>query len=69
MLAGPVNILQWSIVRDDQSRAETCLQIALALRDEVMDPERSGIAIIQIDEPAFREGLPLRRNAWKAYLE
>ena len=69
MLTGPVTILQWSFVRDDQPRAETCLQIALGLRDEVLDLEQAGIGIIQIDEPAFREGLPLRRAAWQAYLD
>jgi len=69
MLTGPVTILQWSFVRDDQSRATTCRQIALALRDEVADLERAGIAIIQIDEPALREGLPLRQAEWQAYLD
>lgn len=69
MLTGPVTILQWSFVRDDQPRAETCRQIALALRDEVADLERAGIAIIQIDEPALREGLPLRQAEWQAYLD
>ncbi|HEY0202515.1 MAG TPA: 5-methyltetrahydropteroyltriglutamate--homocysteine S-methyltransferase, partial [Burkholderiaceae bacterium] len=69
MLTGPVTILQWSFVRDDQPRAVTCEQIAWAIRDEVVDLERAGIAIIQIDEPAIREGLPLRRAGWKAYLD
>lgn len=69
MLTGPVTILQWSFVRDDQPRSQTCLQIALAIRDEVVDLERSGIGIIQIDEPAIREGLPLRRADWQAYLD
>jgi 5-methyltetrahydropteroyltriglutamate--homocysteine methyltransferase len=69
MLTGPVTILQWSFVRDDQPRSETALQIALAIRDEVMDLEQAGISIIQIDEPAFREGLPLRRQGWRAYLD
>ncbi len=69
MLTGPVTILQWSFVRDDQPRAETAMQIALAIRDEVADLERAGIRIIQIDEPAFREGLPLRRSAWPAYID
>ncbi len=69
MLTGPVTILQWSFVRDDQPRAETCLQIALALRDEVLDLERAGIGMIQIDEPALREGLPLRRAEWQDYLD
>ncbi|MGH8502955.1 MAG: 5-methyltetrahydropteroyltriglutamate--homocysteine S-methyltransferase [Gammaproteobacteria bacterium] len=68
MLTGPVTILQWSFERDDQLRADTCAQIALALRDEVADLEAAGIRIIQIDEPAFREGLPLRRDDWQAYL-
>jgi 5-methyltetrahydropteroyltriglutamate--homocysteine methyltransferase len=69
MLTGPVTMLQWSFVRDDQPREQTALQIALALRDEVSDLERAGIAIIQIDEPAFREGLPLQRADWPRYLE
>jgi len=69
MLTGPVTVLQWSFVRDDQPRAETCKQIALALRDEVQDLEAAGIGIIQIDEPAFREGLPLRRADWPQYLQ
>lgn len=69
MLTGPITILQWSFVRDDQPRADTALQIALAIRDEVQDLERAGIAIIQIDEPAIREGLPLRRSEWPAYLQ
>lgn len=69
MLTGPVTMLQWSFVRDDQARAETCLQIALALRDEVLDLEAAGIGMIQIDEPALREGLPLRRADWQGYLE
>jgi 5-methyltetrahydropteroyltriglutamate--homocysteine methyltransferase len=68
MLTGPVTLLQWSFVRDDQPRADTALQIALAIRDEVLDLERAGIAIIQIDEPAIREGLPLRRAQWPDYL-
>ncbi|MFC3814819.1 5-methyltetrahydropteroyltriglutamate--homocysteine S-methyltransferase [Lysobacter sp. GCM10012299] len=68
MLTGPVTILQWSFVRDDQPRADTCRQIALALRDEVLELEAAGIAIIQIDEPALREGLPLRREDWPHYL-
>ncbi|MDR5884394.1 5-methyltetrahydropteroyltriglutamate--homocysteine S-methyltransferase [Vreelandella janggokensis] len=69
MLTGPVTILQWSFVRDDQSRETTCQQIALALRDEVQDLERAGIRIIQIDEPALREGLPLRQHEWQGYLD
>ena len=68
MLTGPVTVLQWSFVRDDQERARTCRQIALALRDEVTDLEAAGIKVIQIDEPAIREGLPLRRSDWAAYL-
>ncbi|WP_457318253.1 5-methyltetrahydropteroyltriglutamate--homocysteine S-methyltransferase [Stenotrophomonas sp. P5_B8] len=69
MLTGPVTVLQWSFVRDDQSRADTCRQIALALRDEVLDLEAAGIGVIQIDEPAIREGLPLRRAQWREYLD
>ncbi len=68
MLTGPVTILQWSFVRDDQPRSETCKQIALAIRDEVADLEAAGIGVIQIDEPAFREGLPLRRADMEGYL-
>jgi 5-methyltetrahydropteroyltriglutamate--homocysteine methyltransferase len=68
MLTGPITILQWSFVRDDQPRAATALQIALAIRDEVTDLEAAGIGIVQIDEPAIREGLPLRRAQWPAYL-
>src|SRR5258708_2965569 len=69
MLTGPVTILQWSFVRDDQPRSETCRQIALAVRDEVFDLEKAGIKVIQIDEPAIREGLPLHRDQWPAYLK
>jgi 5-methyltetrahydropteroyltriglutamate--homocysteine methyltransferase len=69
MLTGPVTILQWSFVRDDQPRSETCTQIALAIRDEVVDLEKAGIKIIQIDEPAIREGLPLRKEEWATYLD
>jgi 5-methyltetrahydropteroyltriglutamate--homocysteine methyltransferase len=68
MLTGPVTILQWSFVRDDQPRKDTCGQIALAIRDEVVDLEKAGIRIIQIDEPAIREGLPLRKENWQTYL-
>ena len=68
MLTGPVTILQWSFVRDDQPRKDTCMQIAFAIRDEVVDLEAAGIKIIQIDEPAIREGLPLRRENWESYL-
>lgn len=67
MLTGPVTILQWSFVRDDQPRAETARQLALAIRDEVKDLEAAGIRVIQIDEPALREGMPLRRADWAAY--
>lgn len=69
MLTGPVTLLQWSFVRDDQPRRDTCRQLALALRDEVADLEAAGIRIIQIDEPAFREGLPLKRSEWAGYLQ
>lgn len=69
MLTGPVTILQWSFVRNDQPRNETCTQIALAIRDEVIDLEKAGIKIIQIDEPAIREGLPLRKENWQQYLD
>lgn len=69
MLTGPITILQWSFVRDDQPRSETCKQIALALRDEVSDLEKAGITVIQMDEPAIREGLPLRREDWATYLK
>lgn len=68
MLTGPVTILCWSFPREDVSRETIAKQIALALRDEVDDLQKAGIGIIQIDEPALREGLPLRRNEWKAYL-
>ncbi|HXI03257.1 MAG TPA: 5-methyltetrahydropteroyltriglutamate--homocysteine S-methyltransferase [Candidatus Saccharimonadales bacterium] len=69
MLTGPVTILEWSFARDDQPRTETCKQIALAIREEAADLEESGIKVIQIDEPAFREGLPLRKADHAAYLE
>ncbi len=69
MLTGPVTLLQWSFVRDDQPRETTALQLALAVRDEVADLEKAGIRIIQIDEPAFREGLPLRQADWPRYLD
>ena len=68
MLTGPMTILQWSFVRDDQPRRVTAQQIALALRDEVGDLESAGIKIIQVDEPALREGLPLRHADWDTYL-
>ncbi|WP_439580890.1 5-methyltetrahydropteroyltriglutamate--homocysteine S-methyltransferase [Dyadobacter bucti] len=69
MLTGPVTILQWSFVRDDQPRKDTTFQIGLAIRDEVIDLEKAGIKVIQIDEPAIREGLPLRKSAWADYLK
>jgi len=69
MLTGPVTILQWSFVRNDQPRSQTCMQIALAIRDEVTDLEKAGIRVIQIDEPAIREGLPLRKADWQHYLQ
>jgi 5-methyltetrahydropteroyltriglutamate--homocysteine methyltransferase len=68
MLTGPVTILNWSFVRDDLPRETVCRQMALALRDEVHDLEAAGIGVIQIDEPALREGLPLRRADWAGYL-
>lgn len=69
MLTGPVTLLNWSFVRIDQPRSEICLQLALAVRDEVLDLERTGVSIIQIDEAALREGLPLRRSDWDDYLQ
>lgn len=69
MLTGPITMLQWSFVRDDQPRSNTAKQIALAIRDEVCELETAGIRIIQIDEPAIREGLPLRKAGWKDYLQ
>ena len=69
MLTGPVTILNWSFVRDDQPRGVTCRQLALAIRDEVVDLEKAGAAIIQIDEAALREGLPLRQGEWQSYLD
>ena len=69
MLTGPVTILNWSFVRDDQPRSLSCRQIALAIRDEVLDLEKAGIKIIQIDEAALREGLPLRKQHWQGYLD
>lgn len=68
MLTGPVTILNWSFVRDDQPRSQSCLQLALAIRDEVLDLEKAGINIIQIDEAALREGLPLRKSQWQTYI-
>ncbi|MGJ0516228.1 MAG: 5-methyltetrahydropteroyltriglutamate--homocysteine S-methyltransferase [Methylomicrobium sp.] len=69
MLTGPVTILNWSFVRDDQPRSVTCKQLALAIRAEVLDLEKAGIGVIQIDEAALREGLPLRKSQWQAYLD
>ena len=69
MLTGPVTILNWSFVRDDQPRSVSCKQLALAMREEVLDLERAGVRVIQIDEAALREGLPLRRAQWKQYLD
>ena len=69
MLTGPITILQWSFVRNDQPRKDTALQIAYAIRDEVKDLEDAGIKIIQIDEAALREGLPIRNNKWQEYLQ
>ncbi len=69
MLTGPVTILNWSFVRDDQPRSVSCYQLALAIRDEVLDLEQAGVRVIQIDEAALREGLPLRRAQWNAYLQ
>ena len=69
MLTGPVTILNWSFVRDDQPRATTCYQLALAIREEVLDLEKAGVPVIQIDEAALREGLPLRRSEWSTYLK
>lgn len=68
MLTGPVTILNWSFVRDDQPRSTSCQQLALAIRQEVLDLEKAGVRIIQIDEAALREGLPLRRAEWNEYL-
>jgi 5-methyltetrahydropteroyltriglutamate--homocysteine methyltransferase len=67
MLTGPVTMLQWSFVRDDQPRSVTCMELALAIRDEVVDLEANNIGIIQIDEPAIREGLPLKKAEWDQY--
>ena len=69
MLTGPITILQWSFVRDDQPRRDTAMQIALSVRDEAVDLEAAGIGLIQIDEPALREGLPLHRAEWPVYLQ
>ncbi|WP_454695772.1 5-methyltetrahydropteroyltriglutamate--homocysteine S-methyltransferase [Achromobacter aegrifaciens] len=69
MLTGPVTILNWSFVRDDQPRSVSCKQLALAIREEVLDLEKAGVRVIQIDEAALREGLPLRRAQWQEYLD
>src|SRR5690606_37035656 len=69
MLTGPVTLLNWSFVRDDQPRSVSCKQLALAIREEVLDLEKAGIRIIQIDEAALREGLPLRRSQRQEYLD
>lgn len=69
MLTGPVTILNWSFVRDDQPRSVSCYQLALAIREEVLDLEKAGVRVIQIDEAALREGLPLRRAQWGEYLK
>lgn len=69
MLTGPVTILNWSFVRDDQPRSVSCLQLALAIREEVLDLEKAGVRVIQIDEAALREGLPLRKAQWQDYLD
>jgi 5-methyltetrahydropteroyltriglutamate--homocysteine methyltransferase len=68
MLTGPVTILNWSFVRNDQPRSVSCKQLALAIRDEVVDLEKAGVRVIQIDEAALREGLPLRKSQWAEYL-
>src|ERR1700748_2347642 len=69
MLTGPVTILNWSFVRDDQPRSVSCHQLALAIRQEVLDLEQAGVRVIQIDEAALREGLPLRKSQWQEYLD
>ncbi|MFT3778423.1 MAG: 5-methyltetrahydropteroyltriglutamate--homocysteine S-methyltransferase [Ottowia sp.] len=69
MLTGPVTLLNWSFVRDDQPRSASCRQLALAIREEVLDLEKAGVRVIQIDEAALREGLPLRKSQWKDYLD
>ena len=68
MLTGPVTMLNWSFVRDDQPCSVSCKQLALAIREEVLDLEKAGVHIIQIDEAALREGLPLRKSQWQEYL-
>jgi 5-methyltetrahydropteroyltriglutamate--homocysteine methyltransferase len=69
MLTGPVTMLQWSFVRDDEPRENVAMQIALAVREEVADLQKAGIRVIQIDEPALREGLPLKKSEWPRYLQ
>ncbi|MEO6294137.1 MAG: 5-methyltetrahydropteroyltriglutamate--homocysteine S-methyltransferase, partial [Burkholderiaceae bacterium] len=69
MLTGPVTILNWSFVRDDQPRSVSCYQLALAIGEEVLDLEKAGVQVIQIDEAALREGLPLRKSQWQTYLD
>ena len=69
MLTGPITILGWSFTREDLSREDIALQLSLALAEEVQDLEAAGISIIQIDEPAFREGLPLKQSQWQHYLD
>ena len=69
MLTGPTTMISWSFVRNDQPRTVTARQIALVLRDEIRDLEEQGIRVIQVDEPAFRESLPLRHNDWQSYLD
>jgi 5-methyltetrahydropteroyltriglutamate--homocysteine methyltransferase len=69
MLTGPVTLLNWSFVRDDQPRSASCKQLALSIRQEVLELETSGVRVIQIDEAALREGLPLRKSQWKEYLD
>ena len=69
MLTGPVTILNWSFVRDDQPRSVSCYQLALAIRAEVLDLQKAGLKVIQIDEAALREGLPLRKSQWQRYLD
>jgi len=69
ILTGPVTILNWSFVRDDQPRSVSCYQLALDIREEVLDLEKAGVRVIQIDEAALREGLPLRKAQWRTYLD
>jgi 5-methyltetrahydropteroyltriglutamate--homocysteine methyltransferase len=69
MLTGPVTLLNWSFVRDDQPESVSCQQLALAIREEVLDLEKAGVHVIQIDEAALREGMPLRKSQWKTYLD